>query len=64
MALFLHNNRLEPPLEDVADPAVPPVEGLGVDAVQLAHFLFLQTIIVAFVIGRDFTPVFSPRYNY
>jgi hypothetical protein len=37
MALLFNNYRLEPALKNVPDPPMPPIGGLGIDAVQLAH---------------------------
>jgi hypothetical protein len=35
--LFLDDDRLEPPLEEVAASLVPPVEALGIPSVQAVH---------------------------
>lgn len=37
MAVLLDENRLVPPLEEMADVAMAAIEALGVDPVQLAH---------------------------
>ena len=37
MAVFLDKNGFEPSLEQVPGSPVPPVEGLGIDAVELPH---------------------------
>jgi hypothetical protein len=37
VSLLFHEDSRIPPLEEMADPAVPPVEGLGIDAIELAH---------------------------
>ena len=37
VAVLVHENRLESPLQYMPDPSVAAVEALGVDAVQLAH---------------------------
>jgi len=37
VSLALHDDCVEPPLDDVADPLVPSVESLGVPAVEAPH---------------------------
>jgi hypothetical protein len=37
IGVAINQDRLEPPLEPMTDQAMPPVEGLGVDAVRMPH---------------------------
>lgn len=39
IGFLLDHNRLEPPLQHVPDAAMPPIEGLGVDAVEVPEGL-------------------------